>query len=446
MNQMTNQGPIESNEAAKRAAYGEELRGWLSDWTSSWRDALKPTHMGSDLMAGVTVAAVALPLNLALAVASGVPPSAGLIAGAIGGGLAAILGGAPLQVTGPAAALNVMVLAIATTHGAAGVAAAALLVGLIQLVLAFSMAGKLAKYVPETVLAGFTTGVGLKLLDSQIPEFLGFDYKVAELAQMMHRPIWLREVSWLSVVSGLLVAFLVISTKQYKRFPAALVGVALVTALSLYLGWDIERVGAVPSSLPSPTLPLLSGAQWGSLLAQTLPLGLLAAAESLLSAQAVDRMAPAMRRHNPNLEVFGQGMANLASGLFSGMPVSGVVVRSGVNVQSGGRTRRSALLHAVALLVSVLVLSATISEIPLAALAGLLLVIAFRLIELDTLVHLVKTERVGALAFLTTAIGTVTGHLVMGLGVGLLIHFVGARFGKRHPEGGNAGMVTSAES
>lgn len=419
---------------AKAAPKGE-VRAMLSDWLDRWRDVARGKPMG-DVLAGVTVAAVALPLNVGLAVACGLPPVAGLIAGALGGFIAAALGGAPLLVTGPAAALSFMVLDIQSTFGATGVAAAALMVGVLQVILTFTGAGKLMAKVPESVLAGFTTGVGVKLLDQQIPNFLGFPdlvdaagnstgkpvYKFVDIAGMMHRPAWLHHVSLFSVVCGLFVAFLVVAGARFKRFPAAIVGIGIITFVSVYLHWDIERVGSIPSVLPSMSLPLVADEAWLDLAAKALPLGLLAAVESLLSARSIDRMAPEQKPHNPSLELFGQGMANLAVGFFSGMPVTGVIARSGVNVQSGGKTRLSSMLHAVILLLSVLYLGQYISQVPVAALAGLLCVVGYRLVELGTFVELARHEKMEAAAFAATAIGTVSGHLVTGMVIGLLIH------------------------
>jgi len=419
-------GTAASGQDAGSAA--TEWRAIGRDWVRTWLEVVKSKSLGADILAGITVAAVALPLNLALAVVSGLPPIAGLIAGALGGFIAGALGGATLQVTGPAAALSMMVLGIATEFGAVGVAAAALGVGLIQLAMASLRAGKLAEYVPEAVLAGFTTGVGIKLLDAQLPELLGFDYKVVEIAQMMHRPAWLHHVSWIATVSGLFVAFLVTTTSRFKRFPAALVGIAFITFVSVYVKWDIERVGEIPSSFPRPSLPIVDDDKWLDLIVKIVPLGLLAGVESLLSARAVDRMAKMPIPHNPNLELLGQGVANAAVGLMSGMPVTGVIVRSGVNVQSGGKTRLSALVHAVVLASCVLYASKYIAHIPLAALAGLLCVVGFRLVEIGTFIHLLRTHKVEALAFAVTAAGTVTGHLMTGLATGLgimwLYHFL----------------------
>jgi len=395
-------------------------------FTGSFADVVAQKSLPQDVLAGLTVAAVALPLNLALAVASGLPPAAGLVAGAIGGFVAGFVGGAPLQVTGPAAALSSIVAVVALRFGPVGVALAALMVGVFQMLLAFTRAGHLMKHVPESVLAGFTTGVGIKLLDQQIPELLGFDYRVYELAMMLHKPDWLHKVEWLAVVSGLAVALLIVGTSRWKRFPAAIVGAGLVTFIANYVGWDITRVGEVPTSLPPLTFPLIPADQLVDLILATLPIAFLASAESLLAARAVDRMQGSnmVRAHHPSLELFGQSLANIASGLFTGMPVSGVVVRSGVNVQSGARTKVATMLHAIFLGAAVLLMGSLIARVPLAALAGLLCVIGLRLVDLPTLVHLVRTSKLQALAFLVTAAGTVTGHLMMGLVAGLLISAV----------------------
>ncbi|MFS8071598.1 MAG: SulP family inorganic anion transporter, partial [Byssovorax sp.] len=403
-----------------------------------------------DVLAGVTVAAVALPLNVGLAMACGLPPVAGLIAGALGGFIAAAFGGSPLLVSGPSTALSFMVLDIQRNFGASGVAAAALMVGVLQLILTFTGAAKLAVKVPVSVLAGFATGVGIKLFNPQVPIFLGFPelvdaagnstgqpiYETADIAQMMHRPSWLHHVSLFSVVCGLFVAFLVVAGARFKRFPAAIVGIGLITFVSHYLHWDIERVGHIPSVLPSMSLPIVADEAWLDLAAKVLPLGLLAAVESLLSARAIDRMVPEKKPHNPTLELFGQSVANIAVGFFSGMPVSGAIARSGVNVQSGGRTRLASMLHAVILLLSVLYLSRYIALVPIAALAGLLCVVAYRLIELNTFAELVRTDKMEAAAFAATAIGTVTGYLVVGMVVGMLLHGAN-RWMHRHEDAEN---------
>lgn len=420
-----------------RSAHFAALGGLVTHFVDSWRDVPRARSLTGDLLSGLTVAAVALPLNVGLAIASGMPPIAGLVAGAVGGLVAGLMGSSSLGVSGPAAALSVMVLALSKDFGVQGVAAATIYVGLVELVLAFALAGRVIKHVPESVLAGFTTGVGLKLLDQQLPELLGFPEVVdwaakggnattIDLFTMMHRPKWLHDVSWLAAISGVFVAFVVTSMRPFKRFPAAIVSIALITFVSIYLKWDIERVasvGAVPSRFPSPSLPLVADERWIDLFMAATPLALLGAAESLLSASAIDRMGNVKKPHDSNVELFGQGLANIATGFFSGMPVTGVVARSGVNVQSGGKTRLATIFHALILAASVMFLSGHISRVPLAALAGLLCVIGFRLLEVRTLVHLYKEHKLEAVAFVVAAAGTVSGHLMTGLVAALAIHF-----------------------
>ena len=445
---MSSSKKTKAAKAAKAAPKGD-AQAMLADWLDTWREVARSKPMG-DVLAGVTVAAVALPLNVGLAMACGLPPVAGLIAGALGGFIAAAFGGSPLLVSGPSTALSFMVLDIQRNFGASGVAAAALLVGVLQLILTFTGAAKLAAKVPVSVLAGFTTGVGIKLFNPQVPIFLGFPdlvdsagnstgqpiYQTTDIAQMMHRPAWLHHVSLFSVVCGLFVAFLVVGGARFKRFPAAIVGIGLITFVSTYLHWDIERVGHIPSVLPSMSLPIVADEAWLDLAGKVLPLGILAAVESLLSARAIDRMVPEKKPHNPTLELFGQSIANIAVGFFSGMPVSGAIARSGVNVQSGARTRLASLLHAVILLLSVLYLSRYIALVPIAALAGLLCVVAYRLIELNTFAELVRTDKMEAAAFAATAIGTVTGYLVVGMVVGMLFHAAN-RWMHRHEDAEN---------
>ncbi len=425
--------------------FGELLRS-IEDYTNGWRYVARTKPGAPDILAGLTVAAVALPLNLGLAIASGMPPTAGLVAGVVGGAVAALVGSSQHQVSGPAAALSVMVFALATEFGVAGVAAATIFIGIVELALALALAGRVVKHVPESVLAGFTTGVGLKLLDNQVPELLGFPEVVdwaatgepttIDLVTMMHHPKWLHDVSWLAAVSGVFVAFVVTTMRPFRRFPAAIVSIALVTFVSTYLGWDIQRVadiGHVPATLPSFSFPILEDEKWLDVFVKAAPLALLAATESLLSASAVDRMANAKSPHNANVELFGQGIANLVVGFFSGMPVTGVIARSGVNVQSGNRTRVSAFVHAVFMAAAVLFFSPFISQIPLAALAGLLCVIGFRLLEFGTLFHLYQKHKLEAVAFLLAAAGTVSGHLMAGLLLALAVH-VANRFVHRHED------------
>ena len=426
--------------SSPRGSHATQLRALARSYAESWQDVAKAKAIGIDLLSGLTVAAVALPLNVGLAIASGMPPIAGLVAGVIGGAIAALFGSSQFQVSGPAAALSVMILALAKEFGTSGVAAATVFIGMIELILALALAGRVVKFVPESVLAGFTTGVGVKLLDQQVPELLGFPEVVEwapdhhadtiDIVTMMHHPRWLHDVSWHAAICGIFVIFVVTALQSFKRFPAAIVSIGLITFVSVYVRWDVERVatmGEIPRTIPRFAFPSVDDEKWIDLLIKTTPIALLAAAESLLSARAIDRMAQksqgTKKPHDSNLELIGQGLANLATGVFGGMPVTGVIARSGVNVQSGGRTRLAALFHAIILGASVMFLGHAIGQVPLAALAGLLCVIGYRLVEIRTFLHLVQQNRLEGIAFAVACAGTVSGHLMLGLGGGLTLHF-----------------------
>ena len=400
------------------------LRADLTAWRASWSKLRTPGTFGHDLPAALTVAAVALPFNLALAVACELPPAVGLVAGAVGGVVAAAFGGSPLQVTGPAAALATMVLGVNREFGAGGVAAATVLVGLTQLAVYGLRVGKYLARLPEAVLAGFTSGVGLTILDQQIPELLGFDYRVIDFVRMVHMPAVHRAVSWRAALCGALVAGAVLAFQRKKRIPGAIFGIVAATLLAGHFDWPVERIGVIPNRFPAPTVPLVARERWFELAAAAVPLGLLAAMESLLSAKAVDRMAGT--RHRSDLEVFGQGCANLATGFVGGMPVSGVLVRSGINAQSGATSRLSALLHGVLLAAAMVAFGGPLSNVPYAALAGLLCIVGGRLVEVREFLHLVFHRPLAALAFALTAAGTVGGHLLAGLCAGLVAALIDA--------------------
>ncbi|HEY0191138.1 MAG TPA: SulP family inorganic anion transporter [Kofleriaceae bacterium] len=399
-----------------------------------WGDIASLGWSPHDLLAGLTVATVAIPLNVALAIAAGLPPSTGLIAGAAGGVVAATFGGSSYQVSGPAAALNVMVFALVARFGAGGAAAAALVSGVVGLAAGVLGYGKLANLLPKLVLAGFTTGVGLKLLDQQVPILLGLGKGgLATVVADFWSMAWLRQVQWLSVVCGLIVAWITLGLAQLKSFPSSLLGILIATFVAYELGWQIPRVGEVDLSGVALALPhLADGASWLELVAMALPLALLSCAESLISAKAVDEMSGHKSGYAANAELFGQGLGNVVSGLLGGMPVSGVIVRSSVGLSSGARTRLTAIYHGVLLAVAAYCFGDTLALIPVSALAGLLVVIAWRLIKLRPVLEAARRHRLHAIAFLASAIGTCLGHLISGLAIGCAVMYLDQYLGRRH--------------
>lgn len=395
-----------------------------------------------DVLAGLTVATVAIPLNVALALAAGLPASAGLIAGGVGGLVAAAFGGSNYQVSGPAAALNVLVFGIVSQFGAGGAAAAALICGVVTIAVGVLGFGKLANLLPKIVLAGFTTGVGLKLMDQQIPIMLGSDVALKHIITEFTAMTWLREVNWLSVVCGLTVAWVTVGLAHLKSFPSALLGIIIATFIAYELHWVVPRVGEVDIEDLALSFPVLAeGTSWLGLIAVALPLALLGGAESLISAKAVDQMSGGKSGYSANTELFGQGMGNLAVGLLGGMPLAGVIVRTSVNLNAGARTRLAAMFHGLFLGVAVFFFGHSLSVIPIAALAGLLVVIAWRLIKIQTFVDAVKTNRFAALAFLAAAIGTMLGHLMTGLLIGCVLMYIDHLLEKRKSSAAKVGPI-----
>jgi SulP family sulfate permease len=413
-----------------RVSGGQEIRATVLE---RWAEITTQGISFHDLLAGLTVATVAIPLNVALAVAAGLPASDGLIAGAIGGFVSAALGGSNYQVSGPAAALNVMVFGIVGQFGLGAAAAAALVCGVVSVAIGMLGWGRYANLLPKIVLAGFTTGVGLTLMDKQVPILLGSDIALWHMLSDFWAMEWLREVEWLAVVCGLLVIWITVALANLKAFPSSLLGIIIATFIAYELDWTgVAMVGSVEFSGLSLMLPTLAeGTSWLALIAVALPLALLSAAESLISAKAVDEMSSGKSGYNANAELFGQGIGNLASGIFGGMSVTGVIVRSSVNLQAGARTRIAAMAHGIILLVVAYFFSDLLAIIPLAALAGLLVTIAWRLIKVKVVIEAFKTHKLHALAFIAAATGTTLGYLMTGLVVGSALYYLDKWLEKR---------------
>jgi SulP family sulfate permease len=410
----------------------DEIRTTLRE---RWSEIVSGGLSYHDILAGLTVAAVAIPLNVALAIAAGLPPSAGLLAGAVGGVFAAAFGGSNYQVSGPAAALNLMVFGIVAKFGVAGAAAAALICGVVALGLGISGYGRLANLLPKLVLAGFTTGVGLKLLDKQIPILLGSDLALGQMLSNFWAMEWLREVNWLSVVCGILVAWITVGLAHLKSFPSALLGILLAAFIAYELDWTVAVVGQVDLQNVALAVPELGDlSTWIALAVAAVPLAVLSSAESLISAKAVDELSGHKSGYSANTELFGQGIGNLASGLVGGMPLAGVIIRSSVNLQSGAHTRIAAMCHGLILFVVAMYFGEWLGVIPVAALAGLLVTIAWRLIKIKVLVDALKQNKLHALAFLAAALGTLFGYLITGLALGCALVYLADRLSRRKNE------------
>lgn len=382
-------------------------------------------HWRTDVVAGITVAIVALPLALGFGVTSGMGAAAGLVTAIVAGVVAAVLGGSHLQVSGPTGAMTVVLIPVVARHGAQAVAAVAIMAGVFVLAAGLVGLGRLVAYIPWPVVEGFTLGIGVVIALQQVPLALDTPKADGENAAVVALRTLL-DVDWRGALPALglvalVVAVMVLLPRLSRAVPASLVAVVLATVVAQVAGLGVNRIGAIPSSLPAPHLPVLDLATTSELFSSALAVAALAALESLLSARVADGMADDLPRTLPNRELVGQGLANVASGLFGGMPATGAIARTAVNVRAGARTRVSAVVHALVLAVIVYAAAPLVSRIPLSALAGVLLVTAARMIDLRTARAICRSGRAGAAVFLLTLGATVVLDLVLAVEIGVAV-------------------------
>lgn len=390
----------------------------------SWRDMVSPANLPADLSAGLTVALVALPLNIALAIACGAPAAIGVITAVVAGIVAGLTGGSHLAVTGPAAAMVPLCAEIVTRHGLKGLVVAGFFAGALQVALGAARIGRLVQSIPVSVVAGFMSGIGLLILSGQLPRLMGLPAEVKTLGAVAKNPALLSSIQPVAVGIGLVVlASMVLLPKLSKKIPAALVALGAVTGIVVLLKVGLPSVGAIPRSVPLPRLPEFAGVDLVALFPEIFALAALASIESLLSAVAVDAMAKTPR-HSSDQELIGQGLANMVSALFGGLPVTGVIVRSSVAVQAGGRTRMTPVSHSLAILLMMFVAAPVVARVPIAALGGLLVFIGLRLLEWRELKKMWTISRFEAFVFLATMTGIVVFDFIDGVLVGVILSLV----------------------
>jgi len=375
-----------------------------------------------DLVAGVTVGVVALPLALAFGITSGLGAEAGLVTAIVAGMAAAFFGGSNLQVSGPTGAMTVVLIPIVATHGPEGVMAVGLLAGVMLVVMGFARLGRVMRYIPLPVIEGFTLGIAVIIGLQQVPAALGRSGsgESAVGAALSAAAHWLEAPHWWALGMAVAVVALMLGIARVRPgVPGSLLAVLLATITAEVLHLDVARIGALPAGLPAPRLPDLPWADLQHLLLPALAVAALAALESLLSATVADAMSVS-ERHDPDRELFGQGVANLLSPLFGGIPATAAIARTAVNVRSGAQSRLASITHAVALLLVVLTLAPLVGRIPLAALAGVLLATAVRMVEVSSLRSLLRSSRGDAAVLVGTAAATVALDLVTAVILGVV--------------------------
>ncbi|WUE94551.1 SulP family inorganic anion transporter [Streptomyces sp. NBC_00490] len=387
--------------------------------------ALMARNPRRDLLAGLTVAIVALPLALGFGVSSGLGAASGLATAVVAGALAALFGGSNLQVSGPTGAMTVVLVPIVAQYGPGGVLTVGLMAGVLLIALALLKAGRYMRYIPAPVVEGFTLGIACVIALQQIPNALGVAKPEGDKVLVVTwRAIeeFVKAPNSTAVILALAVAaVMLLGARWWPTIPFSIVAVIAATLVSQLFHLDAAKpIGELPSGLPAPSLAFLDLSAVGSLLAPAVAVAALAALESLLSATVADGMTVG-QQHDPDKELFGQGIANLAAPLFGGVPATAAIARTAVNVRTGAGSRLAALTHAAVLAVIVFAVAPLVSKIPLAALAGVLLATAIRMVEVGALRAIVKATRSDAIVLVLTAVATIALDLVYAVVIGLVV-------------------------
>ncbi|EBA10451.1 SulP family inorganic anion transporter [Sagittula stellata] len=380
----------------------------------------------ADVLAGITVAMVALPLSLAIAVASGAGPEKGLVTAIVGGFLISLLGGSRVQIGGPTGAFIVVVYGVIAEHGYDGLVLATLMGGLILLIAGALKAGRLIRLVPEPVINGFTIGIAVIIATSQLKDLLGLDADVPAEFFAKLGALWQARdaVSGAALGAGLAAMVLIVALRRaFPKLPGLIVAVALVSAVVAVADLPVDtirsRFGDLPRSLPLPAVPEVTLARLAELLPSALIIAFLAGVESLLSAMVADRMSGG--HHRPNAELLAQGAANVGSALFGGLPATGAIARTATNVRAGGRTPVAGLVHAVTILVVMLVAAPLAGYMAMPALAGLLILTAWNMSEPHRWASYLKERRSDQVLLVLTFVLTVVADLTVAIGTGVAL-------------------------
>lgn len=381
----------------------------------------------ADLIAGITVAMVALPLSIAIAIASGADPAKGIVTAIVAGFLISLLGGSRAQVGGPTGAFIVVVFGVIAEHGYDGLVLATFMAGIILLIAGYFRAGNLIAYVPEAVVSGFTIGIGIIIASSQLKDFFGLSVEKVPVDILEKIPtLWeVRGTFSLAAVSiAIITLFLILILRRVApRFPGLIVAVGVGSALVAFMSLPVDtlgsRFGELPSQLPWPQLPELSFSRIGELLPSAFVIAFLAGVESLLSAMVADKMIEG--HHRPNAELTAQGVANVASSLFTGLPATGAIARTATNIKAGGKTPVAGIIHAAVILLVMLLAAPLASYLAMPALAALLIITAWNMSEPHKWREYAQGSKTDIALLLITLVLTILVDLTVAIAIGVSI-------------------------
>jgi SulP family sulfate permease len=403
---------------------------FFSRWAPASFRVLKeysPAAFAHDLAAGITVGLVALPLAMAFAIASGLTPQAGIYCAVVTGFLISALGGSRYQIGGPTGAFVVVVAGIVSEYGVSGLYMCTMMAGVLLVILGVTGMGTAVKYLPRPVVIGFTNGIAVLIASTQIRDFFGME--IAQLpAEFWPRLVTLSAHSstisaTATALAAAALATIIAVRALAPRVPGAIIALVGGTAAAALLGLDVEtigtRFGGIPSGLPTPHFPAFQAALIPVLIRPAVTVAMLGAIESLMSAVVADRMGK--DRHNPNVELVAQGVANIASPIFGGLPATGALARTATNIRSGARTPVAGMIHALTLLV-VLIAGAQLARfIPMAVLAAILFVVAYNMGEWHEIPQLLKLSKTDISVWLVTFGLTVFADLTLAVEVGMIM-------------------------
>jgi SulP family sulfate permease len=384
-------------------------------------------QFGKDVMAGLIVGIVALPLAIAFAIASGVSPEKGLYTAVIAGFIISAMGGSRVQIGGPTGAFIVIVYGIVQVHGVNGLIIATFMAGVMLIIMGLARLGSVIKFIPHPLIIGFTSGIAVLIFSSQVKDFFGLTMGAVP-ADFLEK--WnsyfqnLNGVNWYSAaIAASTVAIILLWPKITRKIPGSLIAILVTTAAMQMLHIPVDtigsRFGSIPSSFPMPVMPHLDLAVIKSLIVPAFTIALLGGIESLLSAVVADGMIGG--KHKSNMELVAQGTANIFSALFGGIPATGAIARTATNVKNGGRTPVAGIIHAITLLLIMLFIGKWASLIPMATLAGILVVVAYNMSEWENFVSVFKGPKSDVAVLLTTFLLTVMVDLTVAIEIGMVL-------------------------
>jgi sulfate permease, SulP family len=397
---------------------------------------LRPKFILNDVFAGVTVGIVALPLAMAFAIASGVSPAQGLFTAIIGGFLISVLSGSKYQIGGPTGAFVIIIYGIIVRHGYQGLVAATILAGIFLIIFGLMRLGTYIKYIPQPVTTGFTTGIAVLIFSTQINDFFGLNIKKVPSEFIEKWESYIHHINAINsvvlIIGVITVATIITIRKIYPRIPAHFVAIFLVCIITWYLGLDIDTIGSkfggIPSKLPHFAIPDgLSIKLFRAVLPDAITIALLAAIESLLCAVVADAMTG--DKHYSNTELVGQGVANLGSVFFGGIPATAAIARTATSIKAGAKTPLAGVIHVAVIVLFVMFLAPLASYIPLAGLAGVLFVVSWDMSELHVFKRMFKAPKSDLVVMLITFLLTVVSDLTVAVQFGMV--FAALLFMKR---------------